>query len=368
MLDVLSLEEPPGMAASKTRVVVPPALRPLLAERAGLSESAVATLESLPLPFAVSGLDARGRELVQNGLERAGISAIVTPTSSSSRQQGPISIRPMPGGNFAGLLALGDVSVGAVGTTTYVCGDRALAFGHSLRLLGATTLSANDAEAITITTDPTARPVKLSNLGSTVGVLDQDRTVAIAAKLGERPPLIRIRSIVKAPDLGRSRIGVSWTPSSELLPDVVAFHLLSNLQAVFDEDGDGRARIEWRVKGRRASGEDWFLRRANRYASRFDIAFGSIGEVFNQLAAIEVNSVEDVTFRRVKHKAKDGAILSRPITSNVFTVTQNGFAGATGEDAVDGKPGRRSYVVSVFGGGGGGGLRSDRLARRRPPT
>ena len=142
-----------------------------------------------------------------------------------------------PGGNFAGLLALGDVSVGAVGTTTYVCGERALAFGHSLRLLGATTLSANDAEAITITTDPTARPVKLANLGATVGVLDQDRTVAIAAKLGQRLPLIRIRSIVKAPDLGRSRIGVSWTPSSELLPDVVAFHLLSNLQAVFDEEG-----------------------------------------------------------------------------------------------------------------------------------
>jgi hypothetical protein len=88
-----------------------------------------------------------------------------------------------------------------------------------------------------------------------------------------------------------------------VVPDVAALHLLANLQAVFDETGDGRASVQWRVRGRRASGEEWSLRRRNRYVSRFDIAFGSITEVLNQLARIETNVFEDVTFRRVKLRA-----------------------------------------------------------------
>jgi hypothetical protein len=191
-----------------------------------------------------------------------------------------------------------------VGTTTYVCGDRALAFGHSLRLLGSTTLIANDAEAITIVPDPTTRPFKLANFGSMFGVLDEDRTVAIAATLGKQPPLVRIRSVVEAPDLERERTGVSWTSATRFVPDVAALHLLSNLDAVFDEVGDGRSRVQWRVKGRRANGDEWFLHRHNRYASKFDAAGGSILEVLNQLSRIESNVFEDVTFAHVKLRAK----------------------------------------------------------------
>jgi hypothetical protein len=344
MLEVLSLDEQHEVAMPDVRVSVPPSLRPLLAQRARLELSQVSTLQSLPLPFAVSGLNARGRDLVQGALGRAGMSAIVTPTSSSVRPHGEISARPVPGGNFAGLLALGDVSAGGVGTTTYVCGDRALAFGHPLRLIGATNLSANDAEALTVFTDPTTRPFKLANLGAAFGVLDQDRNVAIAAKLGTRQHLTRIRSVVKAPELERTRMGLSWTPAQQFVPDVAFLHVLTNIAAVFDEEGDGRSRVEWRVKGTRANGDEWFLHRTNRYASRFDIAFGSIGELFNQLAAIENNPFEAVTVRRVKVRAKVWSDFRVHHIESV-AITRDGSP-VTGEDRIDVRAGDE-LVVSV---------------------
>jgi hypothetical protein len=153
-------------------------------------------------------------------------------------------------------------------------------------------------------TDPTTGPFKLANLGTTLGILDQDRTVAIAATLGRRPPLIRIGSTIKAPELDRERTGVSWSTSSELAPDVAALHLLINLGVVFDEIGDGRSRVAWRVRGRRANGEEWLFRRSNAYAALSEISFTSIVELSNHLSQIEINSFEDVTFKRIKVRAK----------------------------------------------------------------
>jgi hypothetical protein len=304
MLEVLAIEDDSILSASDLSITIPPSLRPLVAARAGLSERDVASMEPLPVSFGFSGLGPQRRELVQTALDRAGFSTIVTLASSVPRQEGPITARPVPGGNFAGMLAIGDLSSGGVGTTTYVCGDRALAFGHRLRLLGSTTLIANDAEAITIIPDPTTRPFKMANFGSLFGVLDEDRTAAIAATLGEQPPLVRIESLVEAPDLERERMGVSWTSATQFVPDVAALHLLANLDAVFDEVGDGRSVVRWRARGRRANGDEWVLGRSNRYASRFDAAGGSILEVLNQLARIETNAFEEVTFTRVKLKAR----------------------------------------------------------------
>jgi hypothetical protein len=108
---------------------------------------------------------------------------------------------------------------------------------------------------------------------------------------------------VRSLDLGTQRDGRTDVAGSEFVPDIAAFHLLGNLDAVGDRIGGGSSRVKWVVRGERADGDPFVLRRANRYASRFDITFESIFELFEQLAIVEGNPFEAIEFTDVALKA-----------------------------------------------------------------
>jgi hypothetical protein len=287
-------------AARVTKVAVPGALRPRLAARAGVSAAQASSFSRLPLPLAVSGLSQRGRDRLQAGLDRAGIPALVTASSAAVRPTGASTFaQPRPGGNFAGVLSYGDLSAAGIGTTTYVCNDDVLAFGHPLTFGGPSAFGANDANAITIVTDPTLTPFKLANVKGLFGTLDQDRLAAVRSVLGDRPSLIPVRSTVTVAELGRTRNGRSDVTMSQFVPDIAAFHMLGNIDTVFDEIGAGTSQLEWSARGHRANGAPFVYTRSNRYASRFDISVESIFELFNHLAIIEGNPYTAITFDRV---------------------------------------------------------------------
>ncbi len=284
---------------------VPASMRSRLAARAGVSEQEADSFERLQVPFAVSGIPARARDDFQQEIDRAGIRGFVTPGARAGAPSGTPAYRtPVPGGNFAGVISYGDLTVGGIGTTTYVCGGRALAFGHPLTFGGQVGFGANDAYAIAIIDDPTLTPFKLAQIRGLFGLLDQDRLSAIRARLGVAPSLIPIESRVTALDSGRSRDGQTDVTQTDWVPILSAFHLLFNIDTVVDRVGGGSSWVQWTVNGRRANGDPWQLRRSNVYASEFDISFQSIFEIFVQLAKIERNRFEKITFEDVSLKAK----------------------------------------------------------------
>ena len=301
MADVLDYSAASSSPAMPARVSVPRSMQPALAERAGVAQSEASSFERLPIPFSVSGLNARGRSELQKSLDERGISAIVVPAATAARSAGTvISSRPAPGGNFAGVISYGDVTLGGIGTTTYVCGNKALAFGHPFTFRGAVAFGANNANAIAVIADPTLTPFKMANITGLFGKLDQDRLTAIRAKLNSTPAMRPITSHITNADTGVARNGRTDVTMSDWVPNVAPLHLLSNSDVVFDQIGDGSSLVSWTIRGKRRNGNPWQLEYTNRYASQFDISFQSAFQLADQLATINDNPFEAIRFTSVQ--------------------------------------------------------------------
>lgn len=281
-------------------VAVPTSMRAELAARAGISTAQADSFHRLAVPFSVSGLNARGRTQLSNELEARSINAIVASSSKAPRTAGTtISSRPAPGGNFAGVVSYGDVTVGAIGTTTYVCGDNALAFGHPLAFQGAVGFGANNATALAVVDDPTLTPFKLANITGLFGKLDQDRLPGIRAKLNSTPAMRPVRSHVTNVDTGASRNGRSDVTMSDWVPSVAPLHLLANMDSVFDHVGRGSSVVSWTIKGLRSNGNAFQVDYANRYASLNDLSQTSVFQLADQLAMLDQNRFTAVRFTSV---------------------------------------------------------------------
>lgn len=284
-------------------VRLPSALRRKVAARPGVSSAQAARgFEQLPIPLGVSGLRQARLAAFAEGLTGPDARVLAHRASTVPAQPGdPTQI--VPGGNFAAALSYGDVSAAGVGTTTAVCGSRALAFGHPLAFRGATSFSLHTASAITVVDDPTFTPYKLANLGGVVGTVDQDRRTALRGLLDREPVATPVTSTVTAIDSGARRDGATYVNDDRDVPGIASFHLLANIDRVLDQVGSGRSRVTWTVTGT-AAGEPFALTRENRFAARggfgspfaSDIGFASIGELFAQLATLEGNRFARVEF------------------------------------------------------------------------
>ena len=319
----------PGASAASarrdaTRVQLPAGLRELVARRSGVAAAEVGPLSRLPLPLAVSGLTERARQRLGRSLGRHGFPVVVVPGSRAAAPSGSTGFAtPVAGGNFAALISYGDVTSGGVGTTTYVCGDTALAFGHPLTFSGRATFGANDADAIAIVTDPTLGPFKWANIAGLFGIVDQDRLAAIRARLGVIPSLIPITARVRAIDLALTRTGETDVTMSDFVPSIAPYHILADIDSATDQTGPGSALLHWVIRGVRSNGHPWSLVRTDRVASRFDISFEAAIALDRQLSALGSNEFDDITFTSVAVMARvTGAIHLERITG--VKVSRNG--------------------------------------------
>ena len=287
-------------AAQARQVQLPSRLAARVARATGVATPAGASLTRLAMPLAVSGLDAASRTRLQARLDKAGLDVIVTPGNSVKAPTGATTYdTPKAGGNFAGLLSYGDVSSGGIGTTTYVCGNQAIAFGHPLMFSGRVAYGASNANAIAVVRDNVSGPFKMASIGAPFGRLDQDRLTGIRATLGEAPHLIPVTSDITAPSLNRHRIGETDLTDSALVSSFAPEHLYENMVVTLDKEGTGNALVSWTVKGRHANGDPWTLTRTNRFVSTRDIAGAASDDLFQNLITIDDNPFEDVRYTSV---------------------------------------------------------------------
>ena len=295
MVDVLDGNLPPAAQASK----LPAGLRKeLVATGAVTAREAAAGVERLRTPLAVSGLGAGRINAFANRL--AGHERFI-PFAAGAAAASPPPGDPddiVPGGNFAAAISYGEITAAGVGTTTLVCDDKAVAFGHPFNFDGPTALSAHTADAILIQDDPLGAPFKLANIGGTVGTLDQDRLSGIRAVFGDPPDPVLVQSRVNDPAASYEDHETRVNRTQEV-PDVAAFHLVSNIDGAIDRLGGGRSTLGWTVTGT-AGGKQFSLTRNNRFADPFDISFLTPDELFSMLATIAQNPFVDVTFDQVK--------------------------------------------------------------------
>ncbi len=287
-------------ARAPAKVTLPKALARTVARRAGVSAQAASSLSRLKTPVSVSGLNLRGFKRLNGMARRAGAEIVAYRGASAAAVPAADPAEITPGGNFAAALSYGDVTIGGVGTTSYVCDDRAVAFGHPFFFSGATAAAASVADALTVVSDGITTPFKLATIGGTVGILDQDRLGGIRTLLGTTPTTIPIETSIASRDTNRSRLGQTDVVFDDFLPDLAFFHLLGNMDSVQDAIGEGSARLGWTITGTDAGGQPWTLQRRDTFASEFDLSFESAIGFADELFAIGQFQDEGVTVEDIQ--------------------------------------------------------------------
>jgi hypothetical protein len=136
-------------------------------------------------PSIASALTATGRKL-----GRPVLAAPAGPLGSFPKQ----TLRP--GSAVGTAYSSGDIRFGAVGTVSYVDGDKVWAFGHPLEDAGARALLLQDAYVFKVVNNPVqlgaATTYKLASLGHDLGTLSNDGSNAVAGRTGPLPHTVPV--------------------------------------------------------------------------------------------------------------------------------------------------------------------------------
>jgi hypothetical protein len=292
MEDLLAPGAPGDSVSSAVRV--PTLLASRMAAASGLSIAQTGTMTRLKTPLSASGVTDRGLRQMQAAIDRQGLPFIpyMGGSASNNPQNPPGSLRA--GDSFAAAMSLGDITVAGIGTTTFVCNGKAVAFGHPFNWTGDTTMAARAADTITIVQDPVFGSFKLANVAESVGTLTQDRLAGIVADLGAGPQGSPVTSTVTNLDTGRARTGRSEAIFPEFLPFLAFTHLFQNVDVTIDRIGAGNSEVAYTIRGTRDGGATWELTRSSHYASPDDISFDSVVEVGSTAEALQAFDGEDI--------------------------------------------------------------------------
>jgi hypothetical protein len=303
IVEILSYPGAGELSAAATAAMAPPE-RIRLDARTSRAVARAADLSSdvgrLTLPLSASGVGERGLQKLQARFDRKGLPFVPYVGSSARRPTAAtLSTTPLePGDAFAVVVSYGDVTYGAVGTATAVCGDRVVAFGHPFDFAGAVDdLSMQGANVLTIVTDPSQayRPFKIAILAEHHGLIDQDRMAGVRGVEARLPSTTRIRTETSSSDVDRTRVGTTHIVKQDHWLRWVAWdHVWMNIDRTWDQIGPGMLAMDWTIHGLRASGLPFELSRSNMYWSDWDNSWDNTEEFYYHLYALQENRFEDV--------------------------------------------------------------------------
>lgn len=316
--DMVGMFSLPGGSSGSVPASV--ALSPQIRRAAAAAGSALApgaTLESLPIPIGVSGLNGMSLAKVERSFAERGI-RVQAFRAGSVEAPSSVTLDPTPLAPGEGLgvaLAYGDASLYGFGTATAVCGDTVIGFGHPMFWgIGPVSLGMNEVEVIAID-NGNFWGTKIGILGDARGSMTQDRFSGVAGVFGTLPTLVPITSDVASPDTGLSREGeteVAWDEDS-FVADATYYHAWANLSFVAQQDGPGTLGLEWRISGTREDGSPFTV--SNRLMS-FS-SFSGANEAYrlpNALYTLAFNGFENIEFTGVD---MTGEITTENLTSQI---------------------------------------------------
>ncbi len=283
--------------SAKTKVTLTSNEKKTLSARA-TSAVPSSSLERLRTPLSVSGLSAKRRTSLQREFDAAGRSVITYAGSRAASGTSATAVRPQAGGNFAAVQTYGDVTLGGIGTTTAVCGNYALAFGHPMDFSGAVSVGANDATSLAIVTDNTFGSFKMANIGGSFGTVQQDRLAGLRAKLGAGPKTVPVTTTIRNLDNGAKRTGTTQVAEPDYLALATAYGIWANYDSTFDKIGRGLATTSWRITGVRA-GKPFSVSRSNTWSDLGDPTNGPAFEAADAVDALTSNEYEPLTITGV---------------------------------------------------------------------
>ncbi len=302
-------------------------------------------------PLSVAGLDPETVAHLSQNLSGAGFmvaagsaggnTAALEPNQGSVA--GTVPAAPIaPASPIAALIVKGDMDIAAIGTVSFVDGNRVLAFGHPFLGQGHASFPMATA-AILNTLASEAGSYKQGAPAKYVGIIDQDRLTAIGGTLGQAAPMIPLDVFVRHADRPKTdgwRTQVQIADNPDFLPLMLDSVVASAGARRLGYEAGGTvsmlARIE--VAGRTLEIDEVYSApaplRIAAYASR-DLA-NTVGIlVSSELGVVKVDKVSvqlvvspDVTTSDIEALHPDQRVV-RPGQSLGVTVVMRPYRGAS---------------------------------------
>jgi len=216
-----------------------------------------ASLQPLSIPLSFTGFDPSVLEWVRPLFAGLGFTPVSGAAGGSIQGEAP----PLEPGSAVGVsLVDGDFDLSSTGTVTAVDGDRVYAFGHPFFNLGPTQFPLKKAWVYSVFPSLYSS-FKITAPMDVVGTMDQDRSTAIAGRLGAPPRMIPVRVTLNT-SRGQERRYAFRVVEDELLSPALAFiSLLSALQGSERAYGTSSMKVAARLEvagGREVRVEDLF--------------------------------------------------------------------------------------------------------------
>jgi len=150
------------------------------------------TARRLRLPLILGGFSSRAVEKARPFLERIGFNPVLGGMSSQARDMTLGTDLSLREGDPVGIqLVGGDANASAIGTVTYLDGNRVLAFGHPFYNLGAVDYAMTKARVVAVVPS-LETSFKLAETEALIGRFSQDRTAGVLGEIGKMPRLIPV--------------------------------------------------------------------------------------------------------------------------------------------------------------------------------
>ncbi len=193
----------------------------------------------LALPLSVGGANPAALALFRPGFEAMGFT--VVPGGREPAHALPPR-RLEPGSAVAVDVLRGDLNFSAIGTVTYVDGDRVLIFGHPFFQSGAVRLPLSTASITTILGNLNTS-FKMGLAGTPVGTATQDRRAAVGGVLGPVPKMLPMRVTVRGMSPHEQRFTFEAIDDRSLLSQLVS---AAALNSVMESGGtSGMQTLRW---------------------------------------------------------------------------------------------------------------------------
>ena len=242
--------------------------------------------------FFTRGFNGAGLRYLRDKLPMNGISLLPLGGSGTSTQLHTRYDATLAGGQPVGVaLVYGDFSIGATGTVTAVDGKKVVAFGHSFMHKGNVNYFMTDADVIG-TIAGQSNGVKIANIGSVIGRINQDRETGIAGVLGTFPTAVPVQIHVKDNALGTEEtFGAQIAYDEDFLPILSGSVAYAAMSRVSDALGSSTARIRFAI--RTNAYEGGLFERRNMYYSAADVGQVAVTELLQAMNLIVTNAEKE---------------------------------------------------------------------------
>jgi len=189
----------------------------------------------LKIPLLFSGFSSNAVEKARPFLSRMGFYPVLSGQAGQAVEKLPSPEPALREGDPVTVqLISGDMDMSALGTVTYVDGNKILAFGHPLYNMGPVDYAMTRATVMTIV-PALDNSFKLAATGNLIGAFTQDRTSGALGEIGRTPRMIpiNVRLIDDSLDLKEFKF--------QVINDRILSPLLANLSLVSLLGSEGRS-------------------------------------------------------------------------------------------------------------------------------